>query len=1466
MSYIVAHFICICYTYITYKRTKLGVIIMDKYELTFPQKNIWLVENFYESKLINIISGSLIIKKDFDILKAEQTINKFVELNEGMRIRICIENSIPKQYVVPFSCFKADKINVENRTEQEIDSIKQEYISTGFDVIDSPLFSYLLIDRGQGVGEIFLKAHHLICDAWSVSKMATELSNIYEAIIKGEQINNKGSNYIDYVTTEREYLNSDKYLKDSEFWKEYLNGMKEIVGVNDSIAIKNTLAKRHTIKLDNELQSIINEYCKQNRLSPYVLFLAAVGIYLARIKEKSDFAIGTPVLNRANFKEKNIVGMFVSTMPVRLKIDEEYNFYEVCKKIAADSMMLFRHQKYPYSRISENYKEQSGTTDNMYKVMLSYQNARAELPDASKYEVKWRFSGNIQNELEIHVEDLNDSGNFEVHFDYITSAFGDIEIEYLTRRITTIITDGIINNTKVSTIKIMPDEEKNKILGEFNDTTKPYPKEKTVIDLFEEQVELSPNKEALTIGNEKLTYIELNKRATYLAIILKDKGVKEGDVVGVIIDKSFELLVAIISILKLGAYYLPIETNNSRDRKKYLINDAGVNLVIQDNLEDLDVESICVNNITWEESNIKFSRSLSYCADSPVCILYTSGTTGNPKGAVIINKNIVKLVKNPDYMQLKSTDVILQAASTSFDVSLFEFWGTLLNGGTCALITKTNLLDFEYLNNYMKEKKVTVAWITSALFNQIIDGKPEVFSDLRTVLSGGDVMSLKHVNKLRQTYPQLDIINCYGPTECVTFTNTFKIENVMNKKVPLGRAISNTYGYVVDSKFRLLPLYTEGEYVIGGDSIALKYINNEELTKEKFVNDEISHNGRMYKTGDVVRMLDGGIIDFIGRRDNQVKIRGYRIELDEVRLAIQSHENIEDVTVFIYEDKAKSKKLAAFFTATTEISINEMKSYLKERLISYMVPSYLDQLDKLPLNQNGKVNTKELVKYISQTESNFKDEKMPEYDGVAKIFYDIFSSVLNKDTIYPNDNFFEIGGDSLLAIRVISEAMNKNINITFADLYKYPSIGALTDMLVRNKSNVSISETLKDIDFADVDDVLKKNILQDNIAVNDIGNVLLTGATGFLGAHILAYLLDNTDSNIYCLVRRVRGKEPANRLKECMQFFFENKYDSFFETRIITIEGDIVLEDLTLDEDDLNILKDNVTTVINSAAYVKHYGELELFKRINYYGVKNIAEFSLKHNKRLVHISTLSVSGNILEVGQIEQLGIKKGTIFNENNLYIGQNLDNVYAYTKFLGEKVVYDYVLKGLNAKVIRMGNLTSRMFDGKFQPNVEENAFANRLKTIIDLGVLPNNMLDFNVEFTPIDKAAEAICLLATTSSGHNTYHVFNHNHIVMSELDTILSKFNYKLKHITKKQMTELIQFYSNQENGHERIKGIIQDLNKNRELDYTPNTVIKSDFTVGVLEQLTFKWPEINEEYITKYIEYLQKIHFLKGDN
>lgn len=1029
----------------------------NKYSLTFPQKNIWLVETFYDNKRMNIISGSLKINKDFDPLLAEKVINKFVELNEAMRFTVKVTDGKPENILNEYSYFEIDKV-VEN-DEDKIKKIKEDSIEKSIDIFSNKLYSYLIIDKGNGKGEIFLKVHHIICDAWSVSKMGEELSSIYEKFLNGDGNIEKYPSYIEFMQKEDEYIQGEKKDKDKEFWKEYLKEYTEPVGLKEFSDNISYAAKRYATKLNKELENKLNDFCAENKCSPYTVFMVALAIYMERVTEKTDLIIGTPVLNRSNFAEKNMQGMFVSTMPVRFKIDEQETFLDLCKKQALESMSLFRHQKYPYSMIAEDVKENNGLKEKIYRVMLSYQNARTVFEDKDKYEITWDFSGAIQDELEIHISDLNNDGSLNIFYDYLVDVFDPIEIEYLAKRIEEIIRDGIENNKTVETINIMPEEEKNKILYEFNDTARDYPKDKTVIDLFEEQVEKTPNNIALVFEDKEMTYKELNDKANSLAWYLKEQGIKEHDFVGIIIDKSIELIISITGILKLGCCYVPIEINYSSDRKKYLLKDSGCKLVIVDDNEknNLETQTININQITINKYETKNSitRSEKYKSDSPNCVLYTSGTTGEPKGAIIINRNIVKLVKNADYISFKEEDGILQAASTSFDVSLFEIWGSLLNGGKLYIIKKFNLINPRYLTEYLRKNNITILWITSALFNQMIEANANMFCKLRRIFTGGDIISIKHVNQLKDACPNLLITNCYGPTECTTFTNTFNIEKKQSKRIPIGKAISNTIGYVVDSKLRLLPLYTYGEYVIAGESVALGYVNKPGLTEEKFIKNifnDVFECDRMYKSGDIVQMFEGGYIDFIGRRDNQVKIRGFRIELDEIKLVINNIKNIKDSVVIIRENGDK-KEIYAYFTSDEDQNIIKIIEYLKNKLPVYMVPNKIMQLKQLPINQNGKLDRSMLPKPVENIYVEDKTPKNEIQNKISEIINNVIGENFNFDI---KTNILDSGVDSLSAIKICIEISDHyKVDIQPRDILSGMSIEDIEILIKNSKKNNS---------------------------------------------------------------------------------------------------------------------------------------------------------------------------------------------------------------------------------------------------------------------------------------------------------------------------------------------------------------------------------------------------------------------------
>lgn len=1423
----------------------------NKYNLTYPQKNIWMVEEFFGKSSMNTIVGLFYINRGFNLDLCEKAVNKLVELNDALRLRMYKDSATGEVYqkIVEYTYFKVDFFDLAKLGKKEKE-LNDELTCTPFETIDNPLHYFAIVKTGESTGYILVKLHHLVADAWTFSNVARGLSMFIEQMENIDVV----PSYLEYITAEKEYVLSERFVKDKAFWEEYLDGLEECVKLKDVDSSHLNEAKRYSVTLDTSLNEELKNYCKENRVSPYTVFMTSLAVYMNRTTGKSDFVIGTPVLNRANAKEKKMIGMFVSTMPVRFKIDENATFYNMCKACSSESMTLFRHQKYPYSLIQKDFKEKNDLKENLYSVMLSYQNARfeSESEDKTKYTTDWVFSGKIQNELEVHIMDMDETGVLQVHFDYQVAAFEDTEMEYLAKRIFEIIKDGIENNSRVEDIKIMSDEERNKILNEFNDTARPYPKDKTVIELFEEQVNLNAESTAVVLDKESLTYKELNERANFVANTLKEKGVKQGDAVGISIDKSLDLIIGIIAVLKVGAFYVPLEKNYNEERKIFMLKNAGATLVLTDETESMPFEQV---NITEQKGSLSENIQCNKTPDGANCILYTSGTTGEPKGAVLVDRNITKLVKNPDYITFEKEDKLLQAASTSFDVSLFEIWGALLNGATLYLILKTDLVTPTVLKEKLETYKITILWITSALFNQMIEADASMFKGLRRIFTGGDVISIKHVNMLKDACPNLVITNCYGPTECVAFTNTYNIYEKMDKRIPLGRPISNTTGYVMDKKGRILPLYVPGEYVIGGESVGLCYINKEEMTREKFVPNTIDDKfviNRMYKTGDIVQMIDDGKIDFIGRRDNQIKIRGYRIELDEIKVAMQSYGKVKDAVAIVRENNG-DKKIFAYYTSERAEDNEEFTNYLKTKLPFYMIPTAMLELDTLPINQNGKVDRKNLPEI--EVVVNSSGEKNVNYTGAYKAIYEVFQEVTGCENIGAEDSFFEIGGDSISVIKVISKLASKNIQVTFQDIYKYPSIKELGDMVSKNYKAQSISENLKTTDFTKIDKLLSENVLNEdkNISVRTNKNILLTGATGFLGAHILnKYLEKNTSAKVYCVVR-AKGKTGEERLKERLEYFFGKEYVEKVKDKIIVIEGDIIDKDL-FDGKNLDVLKD-IDIVINSAAYVKHFGSLELFKKINTESVEYLADLAIKYDKELVQISTLSVSGNILENGQVEQTGIVPGTVFNENKLYIGQDLDNVYAYSKFLGEKVVFDKIIScGLKGKVIRMGNLTGRLKDGKFQPNIEENAFAQRLKTIIDLKLLPENLLDFDVEFTPIDCAAEAIVHLASLDTKYSVFHLFNDNHIKMCELNEMFKALNIDLKTISKDEMTKVVTELLDKD--YVKVQGIAQDLNASKELDYNSAIKIKEDFTKEILIACGFKWPVLDIHYVEKYLRAL----------
>ena len=671
----------------------------------------------------------------------------------------------------------------------------------------------------------------------------------------------------------------------------------------------------------------------------------------------------------------------------------------------------------------------------------------------------------------------------------------------------------------------------------------------------------------------------------------------------------------------------------------------------------------------------------------------------------------------------------------------------------------------------------------------------------------------------------------------------------------------NTQIHILDKNLNRVPIGVVGEIYISGIQVGVGYLGKEELTNQKFLQNKFG-KGRMYKSGDIGRWTFEGKIQCLGRIDHQIKLRGLRIELGEIENKMEQYPGVSAAIVNKITINDKDSLCGYYVTdGTSNISELEIKSYLKKYLPQYMVPSYIVHLEKMPYTINRKIDRKALP-MPNIEEENFKEEEPDKYDNDELKLLQIWKNILHLDKINLNDNFFDIGGDSISAIKMQIEALKYNFNFEYADIFKYPTIKELASKKRYNKNN-----NIQKYDYSEINKILKRNNLENlkKIQKYNVKDVLLIGGTGYLGIHILYEYLKYENGKIYCLVRRKNNEEPLIRLQQKIAFYFGNDYYEKNKDRIQVVEGDIVEENLAINLKDYKMLKNNITTVINAGALVKHFGISKLFNDINVKGTENVVEFCKKENKRLIHISTISVSGNGEKEETVEETteNINSKKIFKESDLYIGQNISGIYTITKFEAEKIVLKAIKSGLNAQILRMGNITNRYSDGVFQQNVEENAFAKRLKSFIELGMFPQYLLDHAIELGPVDLCAEAVIKILEYDSNCNVLHIYNSKLLPIKLLVNTMKELGINIEAVDDETMSRKLKEILNDNFKKEILSGIIHDIDSKKRLIYTSNIRVSYDFSEKYLEKIGFSWKNIDREYILKYMNYFKGIGFIE---
>ena len=786
-------------------------------------------------------------------------------------------------------------------------------------------------------------------------------------------------------------------------------------------------------------------------------------------------------------------------------------------------------------------------------------------------------------------------------------------------------------NVPIKDIEIISETEKNKILYEFNNTKMDYPKDKIIAELFEEQANKTPNKIAVVFEGKQLTYKEVNEKANQLARYLREeKKIKPNDKIGVMLPRSLELITTLLGVFKSGACYIPIDPTYPEKRIDYMLENSNAKLLLTNKelFEKMNFENKI--NIEYNNSMIYALKNtnlpkLSYASDLAY-VIYTSGSTGNPKGVKITNRNLCNFVYAiKEKVEFDNEKTMVSVTTISFDIFELEIWVTLISGMKLVIASEEEQHNMKLLNKLCVENKVNMIQTTPSRYSLMLEEKNnlEFFENLTDILIGGEAVTEDIVSKIKEI-SNAKIYDVYGPTETTIWSTIKEITN--DDVIDIGRPIGNTQVYILDDMLNVLPIGIEGELYIAGDGVGNGYLNREDLTNERYLKNPFLENSIMYKTGDNCKFGPDGNLHYLGRRDSQIKIRGLRIELEEIERIMLKYAGIQKAKV-IKQTIGNREIISAYFIANKRIRISDLREFLCRYLPNYMIPAYFTALDEFPYTPNGKIDKKLLPipNGILQTEN--KKYIKPRNELETKIAQ-IFEEVLNMKSIGINDNFFELGGDSILAMNLNVKLLDITDKIRYADIFTYPTVEKLAEKITSDDRQEE--ENFEELNCK-YKDILNSSMLVPNeIKNNEIGNVLLTGATGYLGIHILDELLKNENNTIYLLVRKEKGMTVEQKVLNKLHYYFENKYDKYIGNRIIIVQGDLTADGFGLQQDKIFEIGNSVSTIINSAAKVSHYGNYLEFYNTNVKSVDKIISFAKTFKCKIYHVSTLSISGNAL--------------------------------------------------------------------------------------------------------------------------------------------------------------------------------------------------------------------------------------------
>ena len=1034
----------------------------ERLPLSFAQQRLWFLDQLEPGSPLYNVPGALRLEGELDAGALERALSALVERHEALRTVFPQLDGAPVQQVLPPAPLA---LEIEEVAEAELDGRIREEARAPFDLARGPLLRARLLRLGAREHVLLLVLHHIVSDGWSIRVLFRELSTLYAAFSRGAAdptalLPPLPAQYADHALWQREHLQGEALERQIGYWREALAGAPpalELPADRPRPAAPSHRGAVHRFRLDGGLAARVRAWSRAEGVTLFQALLAAYQVLLARESGADDVVVGTPVAGRTRPEVEGVVGFFVNTLAMRARLDGDPTVREALRRVREAALGAYQHEDLPFDKLVEELQPERGAGRHpLFQTMFALGNPSEPLRlEGLEMRVLELSTGIAKFDLLLFVRDDGDglSGLWE----YSTELFDEATIRRMQRHLERLLEQMAADPDRpISRLSLLDETERAQVVDEWNRTASAYPRDAAVHALFARQAADTPDSFALVDGETRLTYRELDERANYLANHLIALGVTPGARVAVLLERSAELVVALLAILKAGGAYVPLDPGFPPERLRLMLDDANARVLITRSelldrlpaehgaaLVALDADADGIASHSAADPGIAVDpQSLAY-------VVYTSGSTGTPKGVAVPHRAVVRLVRDTDYVQLTPEDRVAQASTATFDAATFEVWGALLNGAAVVILPRDLTLAPEQLVSTLRHEQISTLFLTTALFHQVAREIPDGFAALRHLLFGGEAIDPTAVRAVLDAGGPERLLHVYGPTESTTYATWHLVEGVDDDAatVPIGRAIANTTAYVLDGLGEPVPVGVGGELYLGGDGLARGYLGRAALTAERFVPDPFSAEpgARLYRTGDRVRWLAAGALEFMGRTDQQVKVRGFRIEPAEVESALLAHAQLRDAVVVVREDGGEKRLVGYVVPMDGAVpSSGELREHLRHRLPEYMVPAAFVPLDALPLNANGKVDRRALPAPEYAADAEFAEPRTPTEELLAGIF----AEVLGAERVGRYDGFFELGGHSLLATRVVSRVRQSfAIELPLRAIFEHPTVAALAEQV-----------------------------------------------------------------------------------------------------------------------------------------------------------------------------------------------------------------------------------------------------------------------------------------------------------------------------------------------------------------------------------------------------------------------------------